>query len=183
MVKLADLALRQIMKIPYLPAEVYDKLDRIERKIADKYDFVITKADMLLSIEAEHMLGKAARYVLYIIRGYAPKKISGYIHFGTNYPDLTGKIAGAVFVLIPEAGDEYKVDPDFYESVFETDTLICGAIRTYRMAWIGIRLLTDKEFWRLYRMIRNKDKNIPDKDSLKKRRKNFLKKTSQKKAA
>ena len=45
------------------------------------------------------------------------------------------------------------------ELVLDTDTLATGQIRAYRLIWVGIRLILDKEFRTLLRQIRGKDKN------------------------
>ena len=148
-----------ILQIPQLPAEVYDKIDSIQDQLCKKYDALQKKADPFLSIEAEHMLGKGIRYLRYLIRGYAPRKITGYIRFGTGSPDLTGELTGLLYVLLPEAGTGYDIEPDFYELVLDTDTLATGQIRAYRLIWVGIRLILDKEFRTLLRQIRGKDKN------------------------
>lgn len=148
-----------ILQIPQLPAEVYDKIDSIQDQLCRKYDALQKKADPFLSIEAEHMLGKGIRYLRYLIRGYAPRKITGYIRFGTGSPDLTGELTGLLYVLLPEAGTGYDIEPDFYELVLDTDTLATGQIRAYRLIWVGIRLILDKEFRTLLRQIRGKDKN------------------------
>ena len=148
-----------ILQIPQLPAEVYDKIDSIQDQLCRKYDALQKKADPFLSIEAEHMLGKGIRYLRYLIRGYAPRKITGYIRFGTGSPDLTGELTGLLYVLLPEAGTGYDIEPDFYELVLDTDTLATGQIRAYRLIWVGIHLILDKEFRTLLRQIRGKDKN------------------------
>ena len=64
-----------------------------------------------------------------------------------------------LYVLLPEAGTGYDIEPDFYELVLDTDTLATGQIRAYRLIWVGIRLILDKEFRTLLRQIRGKDKN------------------------
>ena len=156
--RLLNLALQMLLKLPGLPAELYDKIDEILDKFERKYDSLQRKIDPFLSIEAEHMFEKGIRYLRFLLVGYAPRSISGYIHFGTGYPDLTGKLTGLAYVLLPEAGTEYDVDPDFYESVLETDTFIKGHIRAYRLAWVGIRLLLDREFWILLARIRGRER-------------------------
>lgn len=155
--RVIHLALELLLQIPGLPAEVYDRISRILDRISATTEGLSRKIDPVFSIEAEHMFEKGIRYLKFLIRGYAPRKITGYIHFGTGSPDLTGKLTGLIYVLLPESATEYDVDPDFYEVVLQTDTTAKGHIRMYRMAWVGIRLLLDKEFWILLRRIRGKD--------------------------
>ncbi len=152
--KLLNLALR-LLELPY---EIYDKMDTAESRIAAKFSAIRKKVEPFLSIEGEHVIGKLWAGLKHLGRCYGPRKISGYLNFGTSYPDMTGKIAGLVYVLLPQAGSEYAVEPDFYNAVLETDTVITGHIRLNHVAWIAIRLLLDKEFWILLRKIRGKEK-------------------------
>ncbi len=160
-----------LLQVPGLPAEVYDRIDIIQEKICKKYDLIRKKAEPFLSIEAEHMFWKGIGYLKYLIRGYAPRKITGYLHFGTGAPDLTGWLTGLVYMLLPESGTEYDVDPDFYEAVLETDTEVKGHIRAYRVAWVGLRLLFDKEFRVLFARIRGKERVQAHRGSRRARRK------------
>ena len=157
-VRILNKGLNLLLQVPGLPAEIHDKSDILQEKLHAKYTWLKKKVDPFLSIEAEHMLPKIIRYAKYLMRGYAPRKITGYLHFGTGAPDLTGILVGLVYVLLPESGTEYNVDPDFYEPVIETDTTMTGQIRSYRLVWVSIRLLLDKEFRILFARIRGKEK-------------------------
>ena len=169
--RFVSLVLELLLQIPGLPAEVQDRIEQVLDQIQKKTDTLFRKIDPFFSIEAEHMLGKMIGYVKYLIRGYRPRKISGFIHFGTGSPDVTGWLTGLIYVLLPESGTEYDVDPDFYETVLETDTRIRGHIRMYRFSWVGLRLVMDREFRTLYRAIRGKDKNSGHRGSRRARRK------------
>ena len=164
-------ALDLLLQVPGLPVEIHDRIDIIQQKICKKYDLVRKKAEPFLSIEAEHMFRKGIGYLKYLIRGYAPRKITGYLHFGTGAPDLTGWLTGVVYMLLPESGTEYDVEPDFYEAVLNTDTEVRGHIRAYRLAWVGLRLLFDKEFRILFARIRGKERTQAHRGSRRARRK------------
>ena len=150
--KICDILLRLLD----LPFDIYDKaddeIDRIDKKIrAIQY-----KAEPFLTIEGEHMLRKMIGYVLYLIRGWKPRRIRGYIDFGTGQPDVTGKLTGLIYLLLPDEAEEFDIRPDFYEKRFRTDVLMTGHIRLYRVAVVAVKVLVDREFWELLRMIRHK---------------------------
>ena len=150
--KICNLLLRLID----LPFDLYDMaddtIDRVEKKIrAIRY-----KAEPFLSIEADHMLRKLIGYLLYLIRGWKPRKVEGYLEFGTGQPDLTGKLTGLIYLLLPEGSDRFELRPDFYDKRLLTDVTISGRIRFYRLAVVGFRILIDREFWALLRLIRHK---------------------------
>ena len=48
-----------------------------------------------------------------------PKKVRGWIHFGTSDPAQTGEILGAVSILFAMYGQGVRVLPDFDQAVFE----------------------------------------------------------------
>ena len=150
--KVCDILLRLLD----LPFEVYDKvddgIDRVDRKIrAIQY-----KIQPFLTIEAEHMLRKLIGYALYLIHGWKPRRIRGYIEFGTGQPDVTGKLTGLIYLLLPEEADRFDIRPDFYEKRFRTDVTMSGHIRLYRAFVVAVKVLLDREFWELLRMIRHK---------------------------
>ncbi len=152
--KLLDFILRAL----HLPYEIYDKADGILDRIEEKIRTIRRKVEPFLTIEAEHVLGKLLIYLRELIRRYGPRKITGYIRFGTGFPDMTGKITGLIYVLLPRAGRDYSVEPDFYEAQFETDTTASGHIRMNHLVWIAVKLLLNKEFRTLIAKIRGKDK-------------------------
>lgn len=150
--KVCDILLRLLD----LPFEVYDKvddgIDRVDRKIrAIQY-----KIQPFLTIEAEHMLRKLIGYALYLIRGWKPRRIRGYIEYGTGQPDVTGKLTGLIYLLLPEEADRFDIRPDFYDKRFRTDVTMSGHIRLYRAFVVAVKVLLDREFWELLRMIRHK---------------------------
>lgn len=145
-----------LLRLLDLPLDLYDKaddgIDRIEQKIRA----IRKKAAPFLSLEAEHMLRKLIGYLLYLIRAWKPRTIKGYIEFGSGMPDVTGKLAGLIWLLLPEEAEEFDICPDFYEKRLRTDVVVTGKIRLYRAAVVAFRVLLDREFWELLRKIRGK---------------------------
>ena len=150
--KICDILLRLLD----LPFDIYDKADYTIDRIDKKIRAIQYKAEPFLTIEGEHMLRKIIGYVLYLIRGWKPRRIRGYIDFGTGQPDVTGKLTGLIYLLLPDEAEEFDIRPDFYEKRFRTDVLMTGHIRLYRVAVVAVKLLVDREFWELLRMIRHK---------------------------
>ena len=103
------------------------------------------------------MMQKLMRYLKYLLSGYLPRRAEGFLEFGTGEPDQTGEITGLLYVLLPRGTKHYRIDPDFYEKKLRTDTTLYGHIRLSRAAFVALRLVIDREFWALIRMIRHKD--------------------------
>ena len=150
--KICNLLLRLID----LPFDLYDMADNTIDRVEKKIRAIRYKVEPFLSIEADHMIRKMIGYLLYLIRGWKPRKVEGYLEFGTGQPDLTGKLAGLICLLLPDGADQFELRPDFYEKRLLTDVVISGRIRFYRLAVVGFRILIDREFWALLRLIRHK---------------------------
>jgi len=93
-----------------------------------------------------------------MLRGWKPKKIRGYVAFGLEKPDATGKLCGLLYLLAPDSAGEYRIEPDFTQKLFRTDTTAEGAIRLYRAAVSAVRLLLDPNFRIVLRNIRGRKK-------------------------
>lgn len=143
--KIRELVRSLILNIPGLPAEALDRIERKLDRMEGRIDQFLRKVEPYLDATTEHAVRKSIRLLKSALRGYVPRKIEGFLHFGTGSPDMTGKLAGLILVLMPVSGNEYVVNPDFYESVFETDTTVFGCIRLYRLIWMMIRFMADKE--------------------------------------
>ena len=145
-----------LLKMVNLPSDVYNRTDDTVARITKKLDAIDRKLKPFFSIEAEHVMGRMMSHLRYLWKGYRLRSIEGYVRFGTDRPDLTGRICGLIYLILPARADRYLVDPQFYETVFRTDTDIRGVIRLYRLLVVAVRLLLDKEFRILIRKIRHR---------------------------
>ena len=150
--RVADL----LLKMVNLPSDAYNRTDDTVARITKKLDDIDRKLKPFFSIEAEHVMGRMMSHLRYLWKGYRLRSIEGYVRFGTDRPDLTGRICGLIYLILPARADRYLVDPQFYETVFRTDTDIRGVIRLYRLLVVAVRLLLDKEFRILIRKIRHR---------------------------
>ena len=152
----AERAADLLLKMVNLPSDVYNRTDDTVARITKKLDAIDRKLKPFFSIEAEHVMGRMMSHLRYLWKGYRLRSIEGYVRFGTDRPDLTGRICGLIYLILPARADRYLVDPQFYETVFRTDTDIRGVIRLYRLLVVAVRLLLDKEFRILIRKIRHR---------------------------
>ncbi len=150
--KICDLLLKWLQ----LPFDLYDAADSLAERTEKKIRSIQYKIEPFLSVEAEHMLRKAIRYLAYLIRGWKPRTVEGYLEFGTGQPDVTGELTGLIYMLLPDSADAFDLRPDFYNKTLRTDVTITGKIRLHRMFVVAVRILTDREFWSLIRQIRHK---------------------------
>lgn len=90
-----------------------------------------------------------------LFRHYRPRKAAGWLRFGTGDPALTGELTGVLYLLLP-ARARLSVEPDFTETVFETDLELAGHIRAVHLVLTGVRLFRNKKLKRLIARIRKK---------------------------
>ena len=152
----AERAADLLLKMVNLPSDVYNRTDDTVARITKKLDDIDRKLKPFFSIEAEHVMGRMMSHLRYLWKGYRLRSIEGYVRFGTDRPDLTGRICGLIYLILPARADRYLVDPQFYETVFRTDTDIRGVIRLYRLLVVAVRLLLNKEFRILIHKIRHR---------------------------
>ena len=137
-----------------LPNEADDAADRIREKLEP----LRKKADKFLDARSRSVYRKALRKLLKLLRHYRIRRIDGYLHAGTGKPDLTGKLTGLIYLLIPDAKGDFTVNPEFTEKVFEADIRLKGHIRLNHAVHFAVSLLLDKEFRLFLRRVRGKEK-------------------------
>ncbi|MDO4322072.1 MAG: DUF2953 domain-containing protein [Lachnospiraceae bacterium] len=127
--------LRWIFSLP-------DRLDRM----AEKMRMLLEKPQQLLELarklEVKEGLGDIFGYLRLLLKHYSPRRISGYLRFGTGDPAATAQIAGLLYLILPARADSFTLQPEFGEAVFETDISFGGHIRAIhllRVLWRGFR--------------------------------------------
>lgn len=81
-----------------------------------------------------------------LLRKLKPDKCRGYVHFGTDDVELTGKIAMYAAVLYGFMGLDIQVVPDFNHAVLEAKLDIKGHIRLFGILVIALRVYRNRLF-------------------------------------
>lgn len=89
------------------------------------------------------------RSVLQLIRHILPRKIEGWIHFGMDDPEKTGRMLGRIAVFYPMYAKSLKIAPDFEKEVFETKLFLSGRIRAFTLAATSIKIVLNKDLRRI----------------------------------
>ena len=75
-----------------------------------------------------------------LLKHIFPKKVRGWIHFGTSDPAQTGEILGAVSILFAMYGQGVRVIPDFEQAVFEGEVELRGSLMGIILLILVIRV-------------------------------------------
>lgn len=98
--------------------------------------------EFLEEYEAREVFGTLTGQLVFLLAHYKPRRIRGYLRFGTGDPATTGQLTGLIYILLPARAYSYSVEPKFNETVFETETVCSGHIRALhvlRVLWRGFR--------------------------------------------
>lgn len=94
-------------------------------------------------------------YLRFLWKHFRPRSISGYLHFGTDDPALTGQLTGIIYMLLPARAGGFEIMPEFDGAVFETHIVCIGRIRCIHLIRVLIRGFCDEHLRRLIRTIRS----------------------------
>lgn len=138
------------------PSDADEIIDKLVSKVEHKIHSLERRFGPLTDAEARRLYGKILREMKFLLSCYGPRKAEGYLRFGTDSPDLTGKLAGFIYLLLPADSEEFDLQPDFFNSTFSADMTLSGRIRLCHVARVGVSLITDKEVGRLLAFIRHR---------------------------
>ncbi len=97
---------------------------------------------MLNEAGAGEVLKECWNRLLQLLRHYRVREGEGYFRFGTGDPASTGELTGLIYMILPASCGKISIDPQFTESVLDTELHIRGHIRIIHLltaAWWAFR--------------------------------------------
>lgn len=153
-----------VLSLPQRLSDLMDKLQDMIWGIAEGPEHASQILDGLqqkikpytesASIELYKRMLKRAKYLW---KHFGPRKLSGWLHFGTGAPDITGQLTGLIYLILPSSAGDFEVRPDFTEQVLEADALIKGHVRACHLLRVALGLWRDKELRKIIRRIKGGD--------------------------
>ena len=142
-----------------------DKIAAFAEKIKEKYESACDKYKGLKSNihfwkkMAEDEKNKEAlrivkSQVIRFLRKIAPKRVKGFIHFGSEDPATTGKILMYLSLIYPVLPKKLTIDPGFEDTDIYGNILIKGHIALIVPVMCFLKLYFSREcrrMWRLYK--------------------------------
>jgi hypothetical protein len=146
---------------------VFKKISDIIRKVVHLFATIKTKIKGLLEIVKtlwhkkrlimsflKDEINKAGLKILFhriweVLKHCAPKKICGFLKFGTGDPCSTGEAFALAAIFYAKYGGSLTIEPDFEDKVLEAEVMVKGRIRIFSLLIIGIRLIRNKNFSKL----------------------------------
>lgn len=112
-------------------------------------------AQLARKYEVKENLQIVYGYLRFLWKHFRPRSISGYLHFGTGDPALTGQLTGIIYMLLPARADGFEIMPEFDGAVFGTRIVCTGHIRSIHLIRVLIRGFRDEHLRRLIRTVRS----------------------------
>ena len=128
-----------ILKVKTFFINVKNKKEQLSDKLK-KFSDKLTNPE---NRELVRFLWEQTKIFLNIIK---PKKCRGYIHFGTDDPQTTGKAAMYAAVAYGFLGLDIKIHPDFENKIFEGDLFVKGHFRLFGIVVTALRVYTNELF-------------------------------------
>jgi hypothetical protein len=148
--------LRWILNIPEWLEHLAERAGKAMRQVAELLHRPQELLDLAEKLEVREVLGHVSGYLKYLIRHYAPRRIRGFLRFGTGDPALTGELTGLIYLILPVRADQFRVESEFTETVFETELLCSGHIRVVHLIWVFWQAFRDQKLRRLIRYAQKK---------------------------
>ncbi len=141
-------------KIREIAASALQGLQQLQRKIREIQNRISGYLDILEKYEAKEALMDIWHEVTDLLKHYMPRKINGCLRFGTEDPALTGKLTGLLYMILPVKAADFRIEPEFTESVLETEIILYGKIRACHILVLAWRLFRNDRVMRLIKKIR-----------------------------
>ncbi|MGI6055435.1 MAG: DUF2953 domain-containing protein [Bilifractor sp.] len=130
--------------------EALQKVRRILASIAGWIDYLESESFYCFKEMALKQIGALIHHIL-------PRRIDGYVEFGTDDPALTGQILGIFAIFYPKIPGSLQIRTDFQQKVLEGDADLRGHIILIVPLVRILRIVTNKEFRVLMRRIRGRE--------------------------
>ena len=137
--KIIDFLKSFILKVKNFFINVKNK----KEQLSDKLKKISEKLTNPENRELVRFLWEQTKIFLNIIK---PKKCCGYIHFGTDDPQTTGKAAMYAAVAYGFLGLDIKIHPDFENKILEGDLFVKGHFRLFGIIVTALRVYRNELF-------------------------------------
>ena len=145
---------------------VFEKLRLKIEKIRNTIDTVIEKVKriwhqkeeiqrILDKTETKRAISFAWGKIIKILRHILPRKLKGYLIFGSGDPATTGKVLAVLSIVYAKTGPLIDITPNFVEKQLECDLEIEGKIQIIVLVVIAVQVILNKEIRQLIKDVKN----------------------------
>ncbi len=129
----------RLEKIRYTICSIYDKI-KATKETAGYYK------ELLQSEEFKSCLSFVTGKTGKLLRHILPKRIRGYLLFGTGQPDQTGYVLGMISIIRGMRGyDKFHIEADFERQIVEGKIQCKGRLRLATVGILALQIYQKKE--------------------------------------
>ena len=121
------------------------KVTSVCDKIKDIYENVDYYINVIDSLRFDRAFDKAKTGLKKILWSIRPRKIKGYLNFGSESPDTVGMVYGLYTSLHPFLLKDFYLYPHFEENIVEGKADIKGKITLFTIVWVAARIYFNKD--------------------------------------
>lgn len=135
-----------ILAIGQLLKKQLDRIKALFHSLAELKAKIDHYIEIWQEEETQNLIRSVKGYLFYLLHHIRPRKGKGYLKYGLPDPAITGQLTGFLYVLRPLAFSKLALEPVFEteEIVLEGDLVIKGHVRLVHLAYVGLKLLFDK---------------------------------------
>lgn len=144
----------RLLELPFRLLEKLEQKIQAGRRLKRKWESV--KKFFRSKMFREALL-HAKKEVLYFLKKAAPKKVTGTVRFGFDYPALTGETLGILGMIYGKLPKDLSVQPDFEQEILRGDVRMKGSFQAVTAAGIALRLFRDQNLRKTIRHFKHKE--------------------------
>lgn len=135
------------------------KIGETIRRVIRKISKLLHQKEALQEMLSKQENRKAIRFawdkMKHLLKHILPRKMKGYLAFGTGDPATTGQALGAVSVLYAKTGCLLEIRPNFTEKQLECDMELKGRIQVFSLLMIVAKVYFSQEIKNLITEFKN----------------------------
>jgi len=144
----------------------FEKIGLKLKKIRETISNIIAKIKKLLHQKDEiqrilrepstrNALKFAWEELKHLLKHILPRKISGYVEYGSDDPATTGQVLGILGIVYAGTGQLVEIRPDFTKAVLTCDVELKGHIQIFTLIVIAVKVFLHQELRQLITEIKN----------------------------
>lgn len=132
----------KIQKIRETIRNIIDKIKKLFRQ-KEEAQRILAKPETKTALK--YAWDKLKRLLKHIL----PRKVKGYVAFGTGDPASTGQALGILSILYARTGEMLTIRPNFMEKQLESDVELKGRIQVFTLLVIAVKVILNQELKQL----------------------------------
>lgn len=123
-------------------------------KINDVVNNVSYYIDIVNSREFKNAFALAKRSLKRLFRCVRPRRLKGYVRFGTDDPSVSAEVFGLYSLIYPYMDKHFTFIPELEGACFNGDVTIKGHIRVFNILIIAIGVYFNKDIKKLIKLFK-----------------------------